>query len=98
GQSLMKKLLRLYVVGQTPAAAAAIETLQSQLSDPALRDWELEVVDVIEKPHLAEEDRIVAVPAVIKKLPPPLKRFVGDLSNKEQTLLGLDLLINGQAN
>ncbi|MES9869788.1 MAG: circadian clock KaiB family protein [Sedimenticola sp.] len=93
----MKKLLRLYVVGQTPAAAAAIEALRSQLSDPALSDWELEVIDVIEQPHLAEEDRIVAVPAVIKKLPPPLKRFVGDLSNQEQALLGLDLLTREQA-
>ncbi|OQX30456.1 MAG: hypothetical protein B0D96_01025 [Candidatus Sedimenticola endophacoides] len=88
----MKKLLRLYVVGKTMSAAEALESIQSHLADPALENWELEVVDVLEQPQLAEEDRIIAVPALIRKLPPPMRRLVGDLTNREQLLLGLDIL------
>ena len=94
----MKKLLRLYVVGKTPAAAEAINNIQSQLASLEMSDWELEIIDVIEQPQLAEEDRIVAVPALIKKLPPPMRRFVGDLSSQEKSLLGLDILVKEPSN
>jgi len=59
-------------------------------------EYELDIVDVLERPQLAEEEKILATPTLIKSLPPPLRRIIGDLSNKEQVLLGLDLAMPGQ--
>lgn len=89
----MKLLMRLYIVGQTPSAKVALDSIQSLCDSPGNEHWEVEVVDVLKTPHLAEEDRIIAVPALVKKLPLPVRRYVGDLSDKDQVLLGLDLVI-----
>ena len=90
----MKNLLRLYVVGNTPAAEMAQTNIQTHLRNVPDTQWELEVIDVLEKPELADEDRIVAVPALIKKLPPPVRRYVGDMASKEHVLLGLDVRVS----
>lgn len=92
----MKNLLKLYIIGQTPAASIALENIRAICSDPSHGDWELEVIDVLENPQLAEEDRIIATPTLVKQLPEPVRRFVGDLSNKEQILLGLDIVSSGE--
>lgn len=89
----MNLLLRLYVVGETPSAKAALESIQALCKQPGNEHWEVEVIDVIKNPHLAEEDRIIAVPALVRKLPPPVRRYVGNLSEQDKVLLGLDLVI-----
>jgi len=86
-------VLRLYIAGRTPAADRAIRNLEELLKD-AYGDeasYDLEVVDILERPQLAEDERILATPVVIKKLPPPVRRVVGDLSEREKVLVGLDL-------
>lgn len=86
-----KYLLKLYVTGRTPRAERAIANL-SRLCDQELEGaYELEVIDVLKHPQLAEDDRILATPALIKQLPPPLRRVIGDLSDTDKVLLGLDL-------
>jgi circadian clock protein KaiB len=84
-------LLKLYVAGKGARAEAAIANLR-RLCETELRDqYELEVIDIIEHPELAEEAKILATPTLIKQLPPPLRRVIGDLSDKEKLLLGLDV-------
>lgn len=86
-------LLRLYIAGRTPAAERAIRNLE-QIIREAYGDGDsckLEVIDILERPQLAEDERILATPVVIKKLPPPVRRVVGDLSEREKVLIGLDL-------
>ncbi len=83
--------LRLYVAGQTPRSLAAFANL-TRLCDEVLEGrYRVEVVDLIENPQLAEGDQIVAVPTVVRRLPEPIKKVIGDLSNRERTLVGLDL-------
>ena len=84
-------ILRLYVTGKTPRSETAIANLR-RLCEEDLEDrYRMEVVDVLEQPQLAEDEKILATPTLIKQLPPPLRRIVGDLSDKEKLLLGLDL-------
>ena len=84
-------LLRLYVAGQTPNSVRAIENIK-HICDAFLKGrYILEVVDIYQQPVLAKGDQIVAVPTLIKKLPPPLRKFIGDLSATERILVGLDL-------
>lgn len=84
--------LRLYVTGQTTRSERAIRNLR-RLCDENLRGmFEMVVIDVLERPHLAEEDKIIATPTLVKKLPPPMRRVIGDLSDRERVLEGLDLL------
>lgn len=84
-------LLRLYVTGMTPTSAKAIERVRA-LCEPALHGrYELEVIDIYQLPSLARDEQIVATPTLIKVLPAPLRRFVGDLANVEKVLFGLDL-------
>ncbi len=85
-------VLRLYVLGKQRSSKRAIETLSSICENELKGDWELEVVDLLEKPQLADEDKIIAVPTLIKKLPPPVRRVVGDISDKEKVLVGLDII------
>ncbi|MCG5515189.1 MULTISPECIES: circadian clock KaiB family protein [unclassified Ectothiorhodospira] len=87
-------LLRLYIAGMTPAARRAIENLEALTADMATQDQELqvEVVDILERPQLAEDERILATPVVVRKLPLPVRRVVGDLSERERVLVGLDIL------
>jgi circadian clock protein KaiB len=87
-------LLRLYIAGMTPAARRAIENLEALTADMAGQemDMQVEVVDILERPQLAEDERILATPVVVRKLPLPVRRVVGDLSERERVLVGLDIL------
>lgn len=86
-----KYVLKLYVTGQTPRTERAIANLR-RLCEEELDDrYELLVIDVLDHPQLAEDERILATPTLIKQLPPPLRRVIGDLSDKDKVLLGLDL-------
>jgi circadian clock protein KaiB len=88
---LGRYLLKLYVTGKSPRAKTAIENLRRICEEELGGVYELEVIDVLERPELAEEDKILATPTLIKQLPPPLRRVIGDLSNKEKVLVGLDV-------
>ncbi len=83
--------LRLYVAGRTPRAVAAFANLKTICEEHLAGRYRIEVVDLLENPKLAEGDQIVAVPTLVRKLPPPLKKIIGDLSNTEVVLVGLDL-------
>ena len=86
-----KYVLRLFVAGINPKSKKAIENL-SELLEENLRDqYELEIIDIYQQPIFAKEGKIIAAPTLIKELPLPIRRFVGDLSNKHKLLLGLDL-------
>ena len=87
-------LLRLYIAGMTPAARRAIKNLEALTADMAGQelDMQVEVVDILERPQLAEDERILATPVVVRRLPPPVRRVVGDLSERERVLVGLDIL------
>ncbi len=83
--------LRLYITGKTPRSERAISNLQ-KICERDLKDlYDLQIIDVLESPQLAENEKILATPTLIKDLPPPLRRIIGDLSNSEKVLLGLDL-------
>lgn len=83
--------LRLYVAGMTPRAVAAFANLK-KLCETHLADrYEIEVIDLLEQPQLAAGDQIIAVPTLVRRLPPPMKKIIGDLSNEERVLVGLDL-------
>ena len=84
-------LLRLYVTGITPNSTRAITNIRKICEEHLQGRYALEVVDIYQQPTLAEGEQIIAAPTLIKKLPLPLRRLIGDLSNTEQVLLGLDL-------
>jgi circadian clock protein KaiB len=84
--------LRLYVAGQTPKSIVALANLK-RICDEHLEggQYEIEVIDLMENPQLARRDQIVAIPTLVRELPSPLKRIIGDLSNTERVLVGLDV-------
>ena len=84
-------LLRLYVAGQTPNSVRAIENIKRICEEFLKGCYDLEVIDIYQQPVLAKGDQIIAVPTLIKKLPPPLRKFIGDMSATERILVGLDL-------
>lgn len=84
-------VLRLYVTGQSPRSETAIRNMRDIIDNELAEEYSLEVIDVLERPGLAEDERIVATPTLIKELPPPIRRIIGDLSNRDRVLLGLDL-------
>ena len=84
--------LRLYVTGKTPRSERAIANLQIICQEELKGQYELTIIDVLEQPQLAENEKIIATPTLIKDLPPPIKRVIGDLSDKEKVLLGLDII------
>lgn len=84
-------LLKLYVTGKTPRAEKAIANLRRICEEDLRGQYELQIIDVLENPQLAEDAKILATPTLIKRLPPPLRRVIGDLSDKEKVLLGLDV-------
>ena len=84
--------LRLYITGKTPRSERAIANLREICERDLQGLYELTIIDVLERPQLAEDERILATPTLIKDLPPPLKRIIGDLSNSEKVLIGLDIL------
>jgi circadian clock protein KaiB len=83
--------LRLYVAGQTPKCAAAFANLKKLCEEHLAGRYQIEVVDLLEDPKLAKGDQILAIPTLVRRLPPPLKKIIGDLSNTERVLVGLDL-------
>jgi circadian clock protein KaiB len=83
--------LRLYVAGQTPKSLAAIANLKKICEDNLAGRYRIEVIDLVVTPQLAAGDQIVAIPTLVRRLPPPLKRMIGDLSNSEKVIVGLDL-------
>lgn len=83
--------LRLYVAGQTPKSVTAFANLKKICEEHLAGQYHIEVIDLLQKPQLAGDDQILAIPTVIRKLPAPLRRIIGDLSNTERALVGLDL-------
>ena len=85
-------VLRLYVAGQTPKAITAFKNLKRICEEQLNGKYSIEVIDLLENPHLANEFQIVALPTLIRKLPVPVRKIIGDLSDTERVLIGLDLL------
>jgi circadian clock protein KaiB len=83
--------LRLYVAGQTPKSVQAFANLKKICEEYLAGKYRIEVVDLLDNPQLAQGDQILAVPTLVRKLPPPLKKIIGDLSNTERVLVGLDV-------
>lgn len=90
-QKSPKWLLKLYVAGQTPKSVAAFANLKHICETHLKGEYEIEVVDLLVNPKLAKGDQIVAVPSLVRQLPPPVKKIIGDLANEERVLVGLDL-------
>jgi circadian clock protein KaiB len=88
-----KYLLRLYVTGQTPRSVMSIDNLKRFCEQHLRGQYDMEVIDIYQQPGLASENQIIAAPTLIKSLPLPLRRLVGDLSNPDRVLVGLDLKI-----
>jgi len=86
-----KYVLRLYVSGSTLKSALAVENIKRICEQHLKNRYDLEVIDIYQQPNLARDEQIVAVPTLIKRLPLPLRRLIGDLSNQENVLFGLDL-------
>ncbi len=84
-------VLRLYVTGMTQRSTEAFSTIKALCEERLQGRYELEVIDIYQHPQLAIDEQIIAVPTLVKKLPAPLRRLVGDLSNEDRVLLGLDL-------
>lgn len=91
GGDLSKYLLRLFVTGASPRTTIAVANLKRICEQELEGRYELEIIDVLEHPEMAEEERILATPTLIKSLPLPLRRVIGDLSDKEKVLLGLEV-------
>ena len=83
--------LRLYTAGQTPKSLAAIRNLKRICEEHLPGRYHIEVIDLVANPRLAKDDQIVAIPTLVRKLPEPLRRLVGDLSDTERTLVGLQI-------
>ncbi len=86
-----KYILRLYITGMTPNSKRAVENVKRICEEHLAGRYELEVIDIYQQPSLAVGEQIIAAPTLIKKLPTPLKKLIGDMSNTEKVLLGLDL-------
>ena len=86
-----KWALRLYTAGQSPKSLAALANLKRVCEEHLSGRYSIEVVDLMKNPRLAKDDQIVAIPTLVRKLPEPLRRIVGDLSDTERTLVGLQL-------
>jgi circadian clock protein KaiB len=84
-------VLKLYVTGTSPRAEVAIANLRRICEQELRGEYKLEIIDVLEHPQVAEDDKILATPTLIKQLPPPLRRVIGDLSDKTKVLLGLEV-------
>jgi len=86
-----KYILKLYITGQTSSSMKATQNLKNLLKNELKGVYQLKVIDVLKNPRLAEEDKILATPTLTKALPRPVRRIIGDLSDKDKVLLGLDL-------
>jgi circadian clock protein KaiB len=83
--------LRLYIAGQTPNSVTAIANLKKICEEKLRGKYLIEVVDLLEKPQLAKGDQIIAIPTLVRRLPPPVKKIIGNLSRTESVIVGLDL-------
>jgi circadian clock protein KaiB len=90
-QSTEKYVLKLYITGMTPRSQEALRNIKKIMRENLGDNYELKVVDIYQQPTLAKDDQIIAVPTLIKKLPAPLRRLIGDLSQEDRIILGLDL-------
>jgi circadian clock protein KaiB len=84
--------LRLYIAGQTPKSLTALANLKRICEEHMNGQYDIEVIDLMENPQLAQRDQIVAIPTLVRELPSPLKRIIGDLSKTERVLVGLDVV------
>ena len=83
--------LRLYVAGQSPKSLRAFSNLKKLCEEHLAGKYHIEVIDLLKSPQLAAGDQILAIPTLVRKLPEPIKKIIGDLSNEDRTLIGLDL-------
>ena len=83
--------LRLYVAGQTPKSIAAFANLKKICEEYLAGQYEIEIIDLLKHPQMASGDQILAIPTLVRKLPTPIKKIIGDLSNTERVLVGLDM-------
>jgi circadian clock protein KaiB len=90
-QDSEKWQLRLYTAGQTPKSLAAIKNLKRVCEEHLAGRYEIEIVDLLKNPRLAKDDQIVAIPTLVRKLPDPVRKIIGDLSDTERALVGLQL-------
>jgi circadian clock protein KaiB len=97
GAGTERAMLRLYVAGQSPKSLRAIENLTVICEEHMAGEYELAVIDLLEEPRLAKEDEIVAVPTLIRAAPEPVRRIIGDLSDTDRVLAGLQLSVKRQA-
>ena len=91
GQESKVWMLRLYVAGQTPRSIAAFANLKKICEEHLKGQYQIEIVDLLKNPQLAKGDQILAIPTLVRRLPPPLRKIIGDLSNTERVLVGLDV-------
>jgi circadian clock protein KaiB len=92
-----KYILRLYVTGSSIRSLRAINNLKKLCEEYLTDDYDLEVIDIYKNPDAARDEQIIAAPTLVKRLPRPLRRFIGDLSNKQKLLVGLDLYQQGHS-
>ncbi len=90
-EGAQRYVLRLYITGITPKSSRAIQNLKKICEENLKGRYELEVIDIYQQPALAKDEQIIAAPTLIKKLPLPLRRLIGDMSDKERILAGLNL-------
>jgi circadian clock protein KaiB len=83
--------LRLYVAGKTPKSVTALTNLKKYCEEHLKGQYRIEVVDLLEQPQLAEGDQILAIPTLVRKVPEPIRKIIGDLSNEEKVLVGLNI-------
>lgn len=87
-------ILRLYIAGQTPKCIAAIINLKRICEEQLKGKYQIEVIDLLINPQLSRDDQILAIPTLVRKLPEPIRKIIGDLSNTERVLVGLDIISN----
>ncbi|UOQ51621.1 circadian clock protein KaiB [Hymenobacter cellulosivorans] len=90
--------LRLYVAGQTPKSVMALANLKKYCEQYLKGRYSIEVIDLLKNPQLAEGDQILAIPTLVRKVPEPIRKIIGDLSNEEKVLVGLDIRVVGGKN
>jgi circadian clock protein KaiB len=88
----MKFVLKLYVTGQTPSSLRAIQNLKHLIKEVFETEPEVKIIDILKDPQSAEDDKIVATPTLVKELPQPLRKMIGDLSNRDRVMAGLGLV------
>ncbi len=89
---MSKYLLKLYVVGQTTRSQRAMASLRKICDETLSGDYDLVIIDVLERPQVAEAEKILATPTLVKEMPPPVRRIIGDLSDPQRVLQGLELI------